>query len=469
MFLDRLQTAIREYSLIDEGERVLVGVSGGPDSIALLHGLHQLREIGQWSLFVIHVNHSLRGEESDQDARYVTQFCQQRQIPCHTVRIDVSMEVKQKKGNLQAVARELRYEQFRKVAKQLNITKLALAHHADDQVETLLMRLLRGTGIQGLSGIHWTYTWQELTIVRPLLAIQRQLIEAYCDEQKLFPRFDSSNESLHYTRNRIRKELVPLLLTYNPRVKEAFIQLSQLAQTEEEMWQSLVAEAMKKHVKQQGAYTYRIHVESFLHLPVALQRRVVKLILNCLVKNGTSEVSLEMVEQVRKVLHHHLPSVKISLPHGLVAYREYESCLISMQSAKHHQDHTMKKILIPGVTKLPEFDGELEVKLLATLPYRTEDNTQAVFDADQMCGSLFVRSRRPGDRMYCQGMKGRKRLKDLLMEAKIPAANRDQQPIVTFEDEVIWVPGVRCSKIAAPSSKTRRYLYLTWRKYGKGR
>lgn len=470
LFLEQLQQIITEHSLIQKGDQLLVGVSGGPDSIALLHGLHQLQKIGQWSLFVIHVNHGLRGEESDQDALFVRDFCQQRKIPCYIRKVDVAAIVAQQGGNKQAIARQKRYEQFRLLAEELHIHKIMLAHHADDQAETILLHLLRGTGVSGLAGMRLKRRWKEKWLIRPLLGVTREEIEQYCREQQLNPRHDSSNDMPIYTRNRVRHELLPQLETFNPNIRISLCQLAEIVQDEEEVWEEQVESALKDCLLSETPERFTISTDRFRRLSVALQRRLVKLILNYLVKNGTSEITSETVEQVRRVMHHPHPSVQIDLPHGLRLYRQYEQGIFTYQKASLSAGTFSPTLLhIPGITHLSSTAGQIEAIL--TTQRWTEMNRPCaddwmVFDADVLHFPLRARSRHSGDRMRCFGMNGSKAIKRLLMEAKIPVKEREAYPlIIDSYDQIIWVPGIRRSSIAPVTEVTQRYLYLLWRRW----
>lgn len=469
MFLERLQQTITEHSLVQKGEQLLVGVSGGPDSIALLHGLHQLRKIGQWSLFVIHVNHGLRGEESDQDALYVRDFCQRFKIPCYIRQVDVAAIVAQQGGNKQAVARQKRYEQFLLLAEQLHIHKIMLAHHADDQAETILLHLLRGTGVSGLAGMRLKRRWKKKWLIRPLLGVTRKEIVQYCREQQLNPRYDTSNDLPIYTRNRVRHELLPQLETFNPNIRASLCQLAEIVQDEEEVWEQQVEQALQECLLSESVERYTIDTDRFCRLSVALQRRLVKLILNYLVKNGTSEITSETVEQVRRVMHHPHPSVQIDLPHGLRLYRQYEQGIFTYQKASLSAGAFIPTFLhIPGITNLPSTAGQIEAVLTTRrwTEMKKPCTDWIVFDADALDLPLQARSRRPGDRMRCFGMNGSKAIKRLLMEAKIPVRERAAYPLVTdLHEQIIWVPGIRRSSIAPVAEGTRRYLYLLWRRW----
>lgn len=470
VFLDQLKKEIEQHQMIRRGDKVLVGVSGGPDSLALLHGLRNLGSEYGWSLFVIHVNHGLRGKESEEDARFVKECCEKWQIPCRIEAVDVYKALRKEGGNKQAIARKLRYGAFRKAAESWRVDKLALAHHADDQVETILMRIIRGTGVGGLKGMEKIRRWHGIDLIRPLLSISRQTIEAYCEEQGLNPRLDRSNLSPAYTRNRVRLELLPLLTGYNPRVKEAILQLSEIICEEEKVWEEMVREACRRVVREKSPTSLTLDLSSFLHLSVALQRRIVKLILSCLLKQGTNEATLDSIERVRKVAAHPNPSVSVDLPGGVKVERKYHLLTLTLKEAGPPENKNFAPIplSVPGMTSLPGFMGKIEVIVSgAPLDFIKPCRDFAVFDACQIDEPIMVRSRKPGDRMTCFGMDGTKKVKNLFIEAKIPRQDRDSYPIVTAGEHILWIPGIRRSKLALITPRTKQFLYMLWHDGGQ--
>jgi tRNA(Ile)-lysidine synthase len=470
VFLRRLWTEIETHGLFETGERVLVGVSGGPDSTALLCALHALRENFGWTVGAIHVNHQLRGEESEEDARYVGELCREREIPLRIVRIDVSEHLRRFGGNKQDVARRLRYEAFREAAGEWGASRLALAHHADDQAETILMRILRGTGPGGLAGMERIRRWNGIWIVRPLLSFTRQEIEAFCKEQGLRPRQDSSNFSTAYTRNRVRLQLMPMLESFNPRVREALVQLSDIVREEERVWEQWVKKEAGRVTIRREKGLAELDVSSFLHLPVALQRRTVKLILSYLLDEGTPEATLDAVERARMLAVGDHPSASADLPGGILAEREYGILRLTrrnnmtMDPAKAMRAGVVRiPLAIPGTTRLSGLSGVIEaIETDRRLHDPGTCSDWAVFDLDALDAPIVVRSRLPGDRMTVFGMEGTKKLKDLMMEARIPRRVRDRHPVVEAGGRVLWVPGVRRSALAPVTSGTRRFLYLLW-------
>lgn len=461
MFVTNLESQIQVHNLIDPNEKLLIGVSGGCDSIALLEGLLKLSPKYGWNINVVHVNHHLRGIESDEDARYVAEFCLKRQVPFQIKDVDVRAKRLIVGGNKQAIARELRYQAFREVAEELNIKKIILAHHADDQVETILMRILRGTGPSGLMGISKKRDWGNLQIIRPLLGMYRKELEEYLEEQHIIPREDASNQSTDYTRNRLRLELIPNLeQQYNPQVKQAILQLGDLIYEEERVWDDWTIDGLNACSKKVSDQEYQIDLPAFLSYPVALQRRMVKLILNCLTDEN---LPYHSIAQVLQLGVHQSPSVWIFLPGGIKGVRSYEILRLTKDYINQREDEWFYPLPIPGTTYLPF--GVIEAAISTTPVHldSRESHHKAVFDADELeLQQLAVRNRRAGDYISPYGFKGRKRIKALLMEHKIPQSLRGRQPMIVSDQEIVWVPGIRRSSIALVTSKTTRYLTLHW-------
>lgn len=440
--------------------------------MALLHALWCLSPEEDWKIVAVHVNHQLRGEASEADQAYVETCCREWGIPCDIRRVDVSARLRERGGNLQDVARRLRYAAFREAAVKAGADKLALAHQADDQVETVLMRFLRGTGIGGLAGIPLSRPWNGMVLVRPLLPFFREEIEAYCREEGLKPRRDESNDSPAYTRNRLRHRLIPQLAEFNPRVKEAILKLSLLAAEEEKVWERLEAEASEKVTVRRGEWEIALDVPALREQPVALQRRLIKLHLNYLVKDGAVEVPMNAVDRVLSLAAAGGTGSRVHLPGNLEAEREYERLHLRKVDGggSPAPGGTVVSLAVPGVTSLPEMGGVIEARL-AERPLTAGElsGRWAVFDADRLEHPLHVRPRRPGDRMRLLGLAGSKKVKEIMIDAKVPRRMRNRLPMVIHGEEIIWIPGLRRSDWAPVTNQTRRYLYLMWLPSEEGR
>jgi tRNA(Ile)-lysidine synthase len=466
MLTEVVAQTIREHGWLQDGSTVLVGVSGGPDSMALLHVLHRLAPRHDWRLAAVHVDHGLRGEASREDARYVKARCREWGIPCEVEAVNVRSRMRAEGGNKQAVARELRYDAFYRAAQKWKADTLALAHHADDQVETVLMRLIRGTGISGMTGIPFCRLWKGITIIRPLLQVFREQIEAYCEEHRLQPRQDESNLDTSYTRNRLRWEIIPRLERINPRFKEAVLAHSRMAADEEQWWRKQVTRVMDQVVERRDEEGCVLLVKPLLDLDIALQRRVIKLILNCLVQERTSEITMDAVERVLEVARSDHPSIQVDLPGRVTAAREYQRLWLSRKTGTKGErqiSYISPSLPVPGSADLPFFNGRLTIRLKEgnAFPLKESGKT-AVFDADRLEHSLRVRNRRPGDRMRPMGLNGTKKVKDILVDAKVHRRLRDRIPLILHGDEIIWIPGVVRSDWAPVTKQTRNTLVLVW-------
>jgi tRNA(Ile)-lysidine synthase len=460
LFLTKLEQEIKRDQLLQTGDKVLVGVSGGTDSMALLHGLHQLAKTHDWIIYVVHVDHQLRGKESEEDAKYVANFCENQHIPYQIEKVDVTAKKTEEGGNKQEIARELRYQAFLRVAKKWNISKMALAHHADDQVETIVMRVLRGTGPSGLTGIPKTRSWQGMQIVRPLLAFYRSELEQYLDLMRIIPRQDESNQSTVYTRNRLRLELIPDMMRYNPQVKQAILQLGKLVEEEEEVWEKWTKDLLPIVSAKMSEHEYQIDIKSFLSHPVALQRRMVKLILNCLIDEN---LPYHSIEQVLQLMVHQSPSVWISLPGGIKGVRSYDKLRLTKGYINEmEQKEWQVPLQIPGTTYLQQGSIQAVLTTKQDAEIRESDH-KAIFDADLLnLSQVYIRNRRKGDRIQAYGFPGHKRIKALFMEKKIPPIQRNDHPIVAIDDEILWIPAVRRSAIAPVTKETSHFLILYW-------
>jgi tRNA(Ile)-lysidine synthase len=439
--------------------------------MTLLHGLLQLAPEQGWKIHVVHVDHQLRGHASEQDAQYVASYCEQKQVPYQVKRVNVTESKAITGGSIQTTARRLRYKAFREVAEEWKISKLVLAHHADDQVETILMRILRGTGPSGLVGIRTHREWGNLQIVRPLRNIFREELEGYLQKENIVPREDESNQSLTYTRNRLRLELMPTLLQYNPQVKQSILQLGNLMEDEEQVWAQKTIESVKLVANKVGNQEYQIDIKQFLTLPVALQRRTVKLILSCLTSrsekleielDAAQEFPYRSIDQVLYLASHSTPSVWISLPGGIKGVRSYDILRLTKDYINVVEQEWSCPLQVPGITYLS--NGFMKASLSTTLPTKTFTNkSEAVFDAGELAlDNLTVRNRRAGDRIRPYGFQGHKQVKSLLMEEKIPLAERGKQPFVVSGNEIIWIAGVRHTAIAPVTDHTTHFLMLVW-------
>lgn len=446
---EQVRRTIDRYSMIAQGDRIIVSVSGGPDSAALLHLLHRLSgEVGL-TLHVFHMDHGLRGPDSTADAAYVRSFAERLGLPCTVVALQPGA-LKHQAGSLQANARTARYEALAALAHSIGDTKIALGHNRDDQAETVLMRFLRGAGARGLAGIPPVRTEGSLTYIRPLLEVPRNDIETYCRQHELFARLDQSNFEPTYLRNRLRLELLPhLAATYNPGIRENLAQLASVMRDEDEFLDTLAEESLQRCLAAGEGVVLTGGV--LLSEPLALARRVVRLAARRVAGAGY-DLGLDSVTRVLEAAGRPAGSLEVPLPDGLVVLVEYGLVRFRKAGTEQPVPDLTWPLTVPGLTLVPEMGLEVTVQRHGT----PHGPLEAAFDPTTLPGPLTIRCRRPGDRIYPTGMEGSKKVQDLLIDAKVPKRLRDQVPLLVAGNEVLWVIGHRLDRrfLSAPGAQS---------------
>lgn len=276
-FEKQVRNTMNQYNLIEEGDRIVVCVSGGPDSICLLDILNTLQKEYGIHLLVAHVNHGIR-EEAEEDENYVKDYCLKNQIPCFVKRANVIEEAKKQKRGLEETGRMVRYDFFEEIRKQENANKIAIAHNLNDKIETILMNIIRGTGTAGLKGIE---PKRDKIYIRPLIETSRIEIEKYCEEKELHPRWDKTNENNTYTRNRIRNVLLPLLeKEFNPNILEAIQKLSEISMEEQNYFQKIVHTTYKEIVLEENQKEIVLDLKKFNQQDLVIKRKLILYTIN---------------------------------------------------------------------------------------------------------------------------------------------------------------------------------------------
>lgn len=434
----RVAGIIYEQQLFRPGDTLIIGLSGGADSTALLDLLANLPEI-PLRLIAAHLNHCLRGAESDADEEFCRELAEQYKIPFESRRIDVQTIADTGSLNLEDAGRRARIEFFDDLLTARQATAVVLAHHADDQAETVLMRLLRGSGMTGLAGMSYR---NSRGYVRPLLSISRTEIVAHLAERGLVWREDISNLDTSFLRNRIRHELLPLLEKYNPSVRSCLATTAAILTAEKELLDEQTTEAAGRicHETAQGT-TCNINLMKLL--PLALQRRVIRLLLSQL-RDNLEQFSYHHVDAVCRMIASGRSNSRISLPQGIEAVKEYDSLVFRTGQPIPRQTN---EVMIPGPGIYQLHDNALLTAELSTAPekFGSVCATVAYVDLDKCPFPWHARTFLPGDRIQQLGMTGRKKLKDIFIDDKIPLLHRSRTPIIICGDEIIWVSGLRMS------------------------
>ncbi|MBI3743803.1 MAG: tRNA lysidine(34) synthetase TilS [Chloroflexi bacterium] len=437
----RVTSFLEQHAL--SGKPVVVAVSGGPDSVCLLHSAHAA---GLVHLQVAHLDHAMRSE-SRGDAQYVASLCKSLGLPLTSTRRDVPAVRKRNGGSLEAVAREVRYAFLAEVARKVGAKAVLLGHTADDQVETVLLHLIRGTGINGLRGMDAIAPLpgdSDYLVARPLLATSRRETLAYCTANSLHPRRDESNRSRAFLRNRLRLHLLPSLRRYNPSIDRAILRLAKQAGESSSYLDKEAARHWKTLARVEGNGLSLDRV-AFRTLPLALQIQVLR--------RAFTEVRGH-VQGIEEAHLSHMAALasgatgkRLALPDGLEFAVGYGS-LELRRKAKVSPTAAPSEVAlaIPGVTKFPGWTFDSRV---ASAPERHANDGHIVWlDVALATRRLTIRTRRPGDRFQPLGMAHAKKLQDVFVDAKVPREQRDSAPLVCANEQILWIPGLRISEKA---------------------
>lgn len=458
----KVAALLERLSFQIENKKIVVGVSGGPDSLALLHYLWEQKERKNLSIVVAHVDHMFRGQESFEDALFVKNYCEQKGIPFEMAQINVPEIIKKTNKNSQVASRQARYEFFERVMDKYGYHYLALGHHGDDQVETILMRLTRGSSSGARAGIPFKRPFGNGFIFRPFLSLTKEELAEYCQKENLVPRIDPSNKKSIYSRNRFRSEVLPFLKTENQHVHEHFQRFSEEVQNDENLLQELTVQRMNKVMKMKEKNKITIDIIPFLEMPNSLQRRGIQLILNYLYKVIPLSLSALHIDHVLSLIRHQHPSGTLDLPNSLKVIRSY-SLLYFQFEVKENLPYSFK-LMEPGEIVLPN-GSRIKMDIIDDKKNNEPDGYYALFPADEIQLPIEIRTRKMGDRMNPKGMSGTKKLKDIFIDSKIPIHDREAWPVITDKNGcILWLPGIKKSASEGINHSTSQYILLTYQK-----
>lgn len=464
MILSKVRKTIETKNLLEDGDRVLVCVSGGPDSMALLHVLMELRGQYDIEIFVAHLNHALRGRAANTDADFVRKAAADLGLMFIAEKIDVKKIAESQKTSIEEAARDARYGFYSRAAKKLNATKIATGHTLDDQAETVLMRLLKGAGSLGLSGIPYKRRLGDIWVVRPLLDIPRTEIEKYLKRNAVYSRTDASNLQMVYLRNKIRNVLIPVLeKDFNPNVKAA---LSSIASTLSDESSYLAGLASKK-IKRISRLTKKgleFRIKDFTKEHIALQRIMARQIIAAL-KGDLKSITYKhwlCIESILKTSERK----KVSLPGGIKAVKDNKKITFSVSRRETGAAAGFRKeiiLRIPGRVVIPELGVKISAEIIRQYPdfLKKKDKNIEYANGDLVKSHLIIRVRRKGDRMKPLGMKSHKKLQDIFVDDKIAYECRSRVPIVLSGNKILWAAGVKLSDEFRLKEDTGRILKLS--------
>ncbi|MBS4023888.1 MAG: tRNA lysidine(34) synthetase TilS [Dethiobacter sp.] len=451
---------INRFNLLVPGDRVLVAVSGGADSLCLLHLLGRKAKELDITLFVAHVNHGLRPEAAA-EAAYVKKWALRLGLPVAVCRVDVGACVRAGGYSKQDAARRVRYASLQRIAVRVKANRLAVAHHLDDRVETVLLRLLSGSGLDGLSGIPVKRELADgLTIIRPLHNVWRTQIEHYCSRHKLRPVFDRSNLNTHYLRNRVRLRLLPFLeAELGNHVRKSLLKTSELLARDSNLVAELTERAFRESIRCMGNESCILKLDVFQKQHEAVQSRLLRRLMWAA---GVERPSEGHVQSVLALAQGGSPSGSVSLPGGIAAQRSYGEICIGRKAGHMPATDEVCSLNVPGRTVLAWGNEVIEADIVnvSEIKLPLADRREACLDLDLLQEPLQVRARKPGDRVRLLGAAGQRKVKSILIDRKIPLKERDMIPLLLSGGQIAWIGGVETAHDFRVTKGTKRVLYL---------
>jgi len=472
---EKVRTTIARYRMLEDGDRVVVAVSGGADSVALLYLLDELRAAvyPHLQLHVAHFNHQLRGEEADADEEFVRELAERLRLPFTSERQDVRALARHEKRNLEEVAREVRYQFLRRVAAEVGARRIATGHTLTDQAETFLMRLLRGAGGEGLSGIHPVV---DDLIIRPLLSVRREETHAYCHARGIAYRVDRSNLEPGLWRTCVRLEILPRLSALNPRALEAIGRAAERLRVDEAYFDEVIGNLWPELIISRHDEAMRLSVEKLRACHPALRSRALREAIRQMCGH-TRRVTSQHVEALERLLEPGKSGRRLRLPVPVVAWREFETLTLARPRGARESYWVELRPGDPvsvggftlwlrrGVEQMPT-DTPRDLRIAGESPTSAE---LVLLDDGCLPERLAVRSRRPGDRYTPVGRRRPLKLKTLMWAHRIPVSERDYWPLVVTadEDRIVCAPGLPVAADFAVRAETRRVAMIRFER-GRG-
>ena len=434
-------STINKHNLIESGDKIVIGISGGPDSVCLLHILSRLKDKLDIELYAAHLNHQIRGIEAQKDALYVSEICDELGITYFLKSIDVPKYCKDNSLSIEEGARKLRYEMFDEIKKRTKSNKIAIGHNLNDQAETVLMRIMRGTGLQGLRGIEYA---RENGVIRPLLDIERKDIEEYCKVHNLNPRIDESNLENIYTRNKIRLELIPYMTdNFNTNLIESIVWMSNSLRSDSDYIEAEAESKFKDICKVTWYSRYKINGFSKLHnaIKVRVLRKGIKSILG-----DTNFIDQKHIEDVLEFESESKINKMLTLPRGVFVYRKQDCITLTTTEIVTEEIDFLYNIPNNGFVKIKETNIIIETQTMTIDRYKNGkvDKMSKGFDLNKIKGGMVVRSRQQGDKIKLAG--GSKKIKDLFIDLKIPREERCKVPVIADEQGILQVGKYKSSE-----------------------
>ncbi|MGB8453395.1 MAG: tRNA lysidine(34) synthetase TilS [Anaerocolumna sp.] len=466
--LNKVQNFINEHNMINKGDRIVVGVSGGADSVCLFHVLIKLTPVYNLTLFVVHINHGIRGEEADEDEAYVKKICDNNNVSFTSVKADVPDIAGRDGLSEEEAGRKVRYEAFEQCIIKNKCNKIAIAHNRNDNAETILFHLFRGSGLKGLTGIPAVRD----NIIRPLLGIGREEIENYLKVSGITYQTDRTNLTQDYSRNKIRHQIIKFAREeINTKAIDHIVKaaetLTEIDGYLEKNIKAAFGTIITYHKKEE---TYEINIEKLGREDLVIQKGIIRKIFHQLA-NQLTDVEALHIELILELTKKQVGKV-INLPYGILAVRDYHAIIMKLDSKLKLQEESLCKgaanqlnpqeLLIPGDIYLSQTNQILRVKLIK---YKKSmiiprNGCTKWFDYDKIKNTVSIRTRKEGDFIQIDSAGRRKKLKSLFIDEKVPREKRDLLPLLADGAHIIWVIGGRMSEAYKISEETKVILEI---------
>lgn len=460
MIFEKVLSTINKYELIKKGDKIVVGLSGGPDSVCLLHILSRMKDEWDLEIYAAHLNHQIRGIEAQKDAFYISKLCEEMGITFFIKSINVPEYCEKNGVSIEEGARQLRYEMFSEIKDKTKANKVAIGHNLNDQAETILMRIMRGTGLQGLKGIDYI---RDGVIIRPILDIERKDIEEYCKHYKLNPRIDQSNLESIYTRNKIRLDLIPYMKdNFNSNVIESIVRMGNSLRSDNDYLEN-EALIKFKDISKINSDSVELKINSYTNLHSAIKVRVLRNAIKQIL-GDTNFIDQRHIDDIIELEDESKIDKVINLPRGIFVYRKKDSIIITNKEIVIEELEFCYNIPSNGFIKIREIGVVIETQVMSIDKYKRSKSDKSCkwFDFNKIEGGIVARNRRTGDKIKLSG--GSKKIKDLFIDIKIPKEDRSKVPIIADSQGILSVGNIRNSENYKIDSQTKEVLKVSFKK-----
>lgn len=460
MIFEKVLSTINKHELIQKGDKIVVGLSGGPDSVCLLHILSRLKEELDLEIYAAHLNHQIRGIEAQKDAFYISKLCEEMGITFFIKSINVPEYCEKNGVSIEEGARKLRYEMFYEIKNNTRANKIAIGHNLNDQAETILMRMMRGTGLQGLKGIEYI---RDGVIIRPILDIERNDIEEYCKQNKLNPRIDKTNLESIYTRNKIRLELIPYMKdNFNSNIIESIVRMGNSLRSDNDYIES-EALIKFKEVSNIKSDSVEINLKPYINLHNSMKVRILRNSIKHIL-GDTNFIDQRHIDDIIELEDESKIDKVINLPRGIYVYRKKNSIILTNKEIVIEEIEFCYNIPSNGFIKVKEIGTIIETQVVSINKYKRSKSDKSCnwFDFNKIKGGIVVRNRRSGDKIKLSG--GSKKIKDLFIDIKIPKEDRCKIPVIADDQGILSVGNFRNSENYKIDEETKEVLKVSFKK-----